>query len=269
MSNSTKQAAEQVGDHPALEMTARAGYAVNGLLHVMIAVIVVRIALGAGGEAEQSGALQAVAQAPLGRPLLWIAVIGYAGLTLWQLLDAAVGYRPGSDASSALDRLKDAGKAVVYAVLAWTAWRFASGGSTDSGESTADFTSALMSAPFGQLLVGAVGVAVVGVGGFHAWKGLSRAFMDDLDGNADGRLGQAVILLGVVGYVAKGIALAMVGVLFGWAAWTSDPDDATGLDGAVQVAAGDTVGAVVLIVVALGFASYGLYSFARARFADL
>ncbi|MGB3185438.1 MAG: DUF1206 domain-containing protein [Ornithinimicrobium sp.] len=269
MSNSTKQAAEQVGDHPALEMTARAGYAVNGMLHLMIAIIVFRIAVGGGGEAEQSGALAEVAQAPLGRPLLWVGVIGYAGLTLWQLLDAAVGYRPGGGASSLLDRLKDAGKAVVYAVLAWTTWRFASGGSTDSGESTADFTSTLMSAPFGQLLVGAVGLAVVGVGGYHGWKGLSRAFMDDLDGNADGRLGQAVIVLGVLGYVAKGIALTMVGALFGWAAWTSDPDDATGLDGAVQAVAGDTFGAAVLIVIALGFAAYGLYSFARARYADL
>lgn len=269
MSSSTRQAAEQVGDHPALETMARAGYAVNGLLHVMIAVIVFRIASGGGGEAEQSGALQAVAQAPFGQPLLWVGVVGYAGLTLWQILDAAVGYRPGGTASSVMDRAKDAGKAVVYAVLAWTTWRFASGGSTDSGESTADFTSALMGAPGGRLLVGAVGVSVIVVGGYHGWKGLTRAFMDDLDGNAKGRMGQAVIAAGVVGYAAKGVALTMVGVLFGWAAWTADPDDATGLDGAVQSVSGDTVGAVVLGVIAAGFAAYGLYSFARARFADL
>lgn len=269
MTTSPKQAASKVEDHPALESLARAGFAVNGLLHLMIAGIVLQIVAGGGGEAEQSGALQAVAQAPFGRVLLWIGVIGYVGLTVWQALDAAVGYRPGGKASSAFDRAKDAGKAVVYAVLAWTTWRFASGGSTDSGESTADFTSALMGAPLGQFLVGAVGLAVVGVGGFHAWKGLSKAFLDDLDGDADGRLGQAVIVVGIVGYVAKGVALTMVGVLFGWAAWTSDPDDATGLDGAVQVVSGDTLGAIVLSLIALGFAAYGLYSFARARFADL
>ncbi|MGB5952398.1 MAG: DUF1206 domain-containing protein [Ornithinimicrobium sp.] len=269
MSKSAEQTAADIGDHPALETLARAGYAVNGLLHLMIAAIVARIIAGGGGEAEQSGALQAVAQAPFGSVLLWIGVVGYSGLTVWQLLDAAVGYRPGGKAASAFDRVKDAGKAGVYAVLAWTTWRFASGGSTDSGQSTADFTTALMGAPGGRFLVAGVGLAVIAVGGYHGWKGLSRAFMEDLDGNAKGKLGEAVIASGLVGYVAKGVALTMVGVLFGWAAWTADPDDATGLDGAVQAVSGDVFGSVVLALIAAGFAAYGVYSFARARFADL
>lgn len=261
--------ASDVGDHRALEMLARAGYAVNGLLHLLIAAIVVRIVIGQGGEADQSGALQAVAGAPLGGVMLWVGTIGYVGLAIWQLLDAFTGYRPGGDAASLADRAKDAGKAGVYAVLAWTTWKFASGGSTDSSESTADFTTALMGAPLGQVLVAGVGVAVVGVAGYHVWKGLSRGFLDDLDDNADGGLGRAVIIAGVAGYVAKGLALAIVGALFGWAAWTTDPKEATGLDGAAQALSGSAGGAITLIVIAMGFVAFGLYSFARARYARL
>jgi hypothetical protein len=271
MTRSAEQVADDIGDHPALEWMARAGYAVNGLLHILIAAIVIQVVVGRGGEADQAGALQAVAQAPLGGVMLWIGVVGYAGLTVWQLLDAVAGYRPGAkaDAVSVADRLKDTGKAAVYAVLAWTTWKFASGGSTDSGKTTSDFTTALMSAPAGQVLVGAVGAGVVAVGGYHIWKGATKKFLEDLDDNAPGALGRAVRVAGVVGYVAKGVALAIVGGLFGWAAWTTDPKDATGLDGAVRSLADEPFGSTILAVIAAGFVAYGLYSMARARYAAL
>ncbi|MGB7447753.1 MAG: DUF1206 domain-containing protein [Ornithinimicrobium sp.] len=269
MTRSAEQVADDIGDHPALEWVARAGYAVNGLLHVLIAAIVIRILVGQGGEADQAGALQAVAQAPLGGVMLWIGVIGYTGLAIWQILDAVTGWRPGATAVSLADRGKDVGKAGVYAALAWTTWKFASGGSTDSGETTSDFTTSLMSAPAGQILVGAVGLGVVGVGGYHVWKGVTRTFLEDLDDNAPGKLGRLVEGAGVVGYVAKGLALGMVGGLFVWAAWTTDPKDATGLDGAVRSLTDEPFGSVVLAVVAGGFVAYGLYSMARARYAAL
>ncbi|MGB3257374.1 MAG: DUF1206 domain-containing protein [Ornithinimicrobium sp.] len=269
MTTTAADVASDVSDHPALETLARAGYAVNGLLHLLIAAIVVRIVVGQGGEADQSGALQAVAGAPLGGVMLWIGTVGYVGLAIWQVLDAVTGYRPGGDAASAADRAKDLSKAGVYAVLAWTTWRFAAGGSTDSGESTADFTTVLMGAPLGQALVAGVGVAVLGVAGYHAWKGITRGFLDDLADNADGTLGRAVILAGSAGYLGKALALAIVGGLFGWAAWTTDPSDSTGLDGAVQAVSGSTGGSVTLAVIAAGFVAYGFYSFARARYARL
>ncbi len=269
MTHTAAEVASDVSDHPALEMLARAGYAVNGLLHLLIAAIVGGIVVGQGGEADQSGALQAVAEAPLGGIMLWIGTVGYVGLAIWQVLDAVTGYRPGRDAATVADRAKDVAKAGVYAVLAWTTWRFASGGSTDSGQSTADFTTTLMGAPWGQALVAAVAIAVLGVAGYHAWKGVTRGFLDDLEGNADGTLGRAVIVAGTAGYLGKALALAIVGALFGWAAWTTDPSDATGLDGAVQALSGNTGGAVTLSLIAVGFVAYGLYSFARARYARL
>ncbi len=264
---SPEDVASAVSDHPALKALARAGYAVNGVLHLLIAAIVARVVLGGGGEAEPSGALQAVAEAPLGGILLWVVFVGYAGLAIWQALDAVTGYRPGGDAASIADRLKDGGKAGVYAVLAWTTWRFASGGGTDSGESTADFTAALMSVPWGRGLVALVAVGVAVVGGFHIWKGLTRRFLRDLEGNADGHLGDSVTAAGLVGYAAKGAALIMVAALFGWAAWTADPQEATGLDGAIQTVSSSPFGATILVIVSVGFVAYGAYCFARARYA--
>ena len=57
-STDVKAASRRAGDHPALETAARIGYAVNGVLHIIIGAIALRLAFGAkGASADQSGAL--------------------------------------------------------------------------------------------------------------------------------------------------------------------------------------------------------------------
>ena len=64
-----------------------------------------------------------------------------------------------------------------------------------------------------------------------------------------------------------GEALALVGGLFVSAALTADPTKAKGLDGALRSLLALPLGRVLLILVAVGLAAYGIYSFARARYA--
>ena len=49
--------ADRATDSSAFENTARVGFAASGVLHLLLAYIVLRIALGGGGNADQSGAL--------------------------------------------------------------------------------------------------------------------------------------------------------------------------------------------------------------------
>jgi hypothetical protein len=53
------------------------------------------------------------------------------------------------------------------------------------------------------------------------------------------------------------------------AAWTADAQDVKGLDGALKSFLALPFGRALLTVVALGIAGYGVYSFARARYARL
>ena len=93
------------------------------------------------GAADQSGALSALAANGLGRFLLWVAVVGFAGLALWQVTEAVTG------SSETPDRIKAVAKAVVYAALAVTALTFARGGSSSSTKQTTDFTATAASEP--------------------------------------------------------------------------------------------------------------------------
>jgi hypothetical protein len=259
-STDVKQASRQAGDHPALETVARIGYAVNGVLHIIIGVIALALAFGSkGASADQSGALGSLADNPLGLVVLWIAVVAWLGLGIWQVTETITGSTETSD------RVKAAAKAVVYIVLAWTAFSFATGGGSSSKKQSTDFTASLMEKPAGQWLVALVGLVIIGVGVYHVVKGWKKKFLGDLESHP----GEWIVKAGRVGYIAKGIALAIVGGLFVLAAVRHKPSEAKGLDGALHNLLGAPGGPVLLALVALGLIAFGVYCFGRARHADV
>ncbi|MEP9362111.1 DUF1206 domain-containing protein [Nocardioides sp. CN2-186] len=252
-----KGAARKAGDHPVVEWGARLGYAASGVLHLILAWITLQIALGGGGkQASQSGALGTVAHQAFGQVLLWVLVVGFALLTVWQVTEAITQ-------REAFDKAKAAGKAVMYVALAWTSFKFAMGGHTSSNKQTQDFTRTLMDAPAGRFLVGLVGVGIIGVALYHVYKGWKKKFLEDLQEHP----GRGAEIAGRVGYIGKGIALVAVGVLFIVAAVKHHAGKATGLDGGLRSLRDLPAGTVILIAIALGIAAYGVYSFARARYA--
>lgn len=115
------------------------------------------------------------------------------------------------------------------------------------------------------LLAGAIAVAV-GIG--LVVIGCRRSFRKHIT-RAPGQLDRAVTVLGVVGYVGKGIAVVVVGVLIAVAGLQSDPDQATGLDAAFEAVRRMPGGVVLLVAIGIGFVAFGVYSFFRARYARL
>lgn len=270
--NSTPPGADavrRVRNSRAVRGLARGGYVASGVLHLLIGWLAVQLALGqTEGQADQSGAFRAVARMPGGEVLLWLVAVGFTALALWQLATAVVGVPNAENQLAA--RAKSVAKAVLYGALAVTGVRYAqgSGGSGGSG-SEESLTARVLAMPGGAWLVGAAGLVIVGVGGYHVVKGVRKKFLEDLAGTGGSAVRPVVVRLGQAGYVAKGIALGVVGGLVVAAAVTTDPEQAGGLDEALHTMRDQPYGTVLLLVVGLGIAAFGLYSFARARFARL
>ena len=146
-----------------------------------------------------------------------------------------------------------------------TATVVALGGQSDSSETTQSFSAQLLAAPGGVVLLVLVGLVVAGVGVGVIVSGIRRSFVEQL-ALPPGTLGRSIRILGTVGYIAKGIAVAIVGVLFVVAAVTHDPEKAGGLDAALKSLATLPFGQVILWLVGVGLAIYGVYCFARARY---
>lgn len=268
---SVENAAEDVTEHPAFENVARGGFVMSGLVHMLIGVFALRMALGDSSEnADQSGALRTVADAPGGNVLLWIGGLAMAALVIWHLAEAWFGAKWEQDAKKRVTHVvKTLGKAVVYGALAATALRFAAGGGSDSGQQTSQLTAGMMGNAAGRVLIVVVGLVVMGIGFYHVYKGASRGFEDDLRVPGGQKMAGAILVAGVLGYIAKGIALVGVGMMFLWAAIGADPEKATGLDGALQTMASLPAGGIALAVVGAGLILYGVYAVLRSRYAPM
>jgi hypothetical protein len=189
--------------------------------------------------------------------------LGLFTLTVWQAVEATIGRDQGDRDGRMRRRLSSAGRAVVYLALGVLAIGVAVGSGSKSGKGEETLSAKLMSVPFGQVLVAAVGAAVIAVGIAQILKGVKQKFTEDLDRGVP----PAVKRLGTVGYCVKGIALCIIGGLFLWAAVTYDPKKAGGLDAALTTVRDQPFGTVLLAIMAAGIACFGVYCFFWARMA--
>jgi len=269
MNTTVTQAGRRAEDSDLFDKAIRVGLFSYGVQHLLIAWLAVRLAFGdSAGSASSSGALHELAQSGLGKVSLYVVAVGFLALIIWQGLEAAVGHHDEDGRKRVFKRLISAAKVVLYAVLGVSAVKIATG-SASGGKSTDSWTATLMQAPAGQVLVGIVGLVILGVGGALAYRGWKEKFRKklDVDGNS-GQDGRAYVILGKVGYISKGIAFAIVGGLFLYAAATHDADESGGLDQALQKILEQPFGPVLLTAMAAGIACYGLFCFAWARHLD-
>lgn len=267
---------------PWFDRAVRIGLVAYGLVYVVIAWLAVQLALGdREGEASTSGAVRELAQQPFGEVLVWLVAVGMLALVLWRGFEAAVGHRDEEGATRVRKRLTSAGKAVVYAAIGVSAVRIATGSDGGSGggkgggggggggggkSSETTLTAKLMDLPAGQAIVFLVGLAIIGYGAYLVYRAWSDKLREDLSvGGRSGDLGTAYLWLGRIGHVAKGIALAIVGGLFCYAAATHDPKKSGGLDEALREVLDQPFGPVLLVLVGAGIGCYGLFTFAQAR----
>ncbi len=267
--------AGRAGDSDALQHLARVGLIAYGVVHLLIAWLALQLAWSGGGQsADQSGALATLAASPVGRPLLWVLAVGLVALALWQAAEV-LRWRSGWSASGeqrkrAVTRTAKAGaKTVVYLVLAYTAFRFATGSGQSSSAQQQQTAAGVFGWPGGRWLVGAVGLAVIAIGVHHVVKGVKKSFVEEIDlASAPQTTRRTVTRLGQVGYPAKGVAFGVVGALFVYAAVTFDAAKASGLDGALRTILDAPFGKVLLTLVAVGIAAFGVFCFVRARYPE-
>lgn len=250
-----------------LAWLARAGLAARGVNYLLIGVLAVQIGLGGRGkEADQLGALRAVAKHPGGTAVLWLLAAGFGGLALWRLAEAAYG-QSGPKGYTAGSRLGSLARGVFYGFACGSIVASLLGASQTSGNTQSqDDTARLMSHSGGRLLVGVIGLVVVGAGIAAIAGAVRKTFTKHLNlGQMNPRTRKVVETLGLVGGTARGIVFSIAGVFLVAAAVTFDPKKAQGLDGALRKIAATPLGPWLLVAVALGLVTFGVFCCCEAR----
>lgn len=253
----------RAANSPAMRFLARAGFVARGLMYVVIGWIALLVAFGkTSQQADRTGALHELSTKPFGAAALWLLVIGFFGMALWRLSEAAYGGRKASA------RLSSLARAVIYAVLGYGVLKYAIGaGAPQSGnQQTQDLTAALLRHTGGQALVVIIGLALIASGlvlGYQAWRERFRRGLEL--GRMRPRTRRIVEWLGKAGGIARGIVFITAGIFLVVAAVQYKPQEAKGIDSSLRALAAAPGGPWLLVLVALGLVMFGLFSWCQAR----
>lgn len=262
------KSAEAASNSRTLETAARAGFAASGVLHVLVGAIALQLARGLNGEADVGGAVAQLAARPGGPFLLWACFSACAALALWQAGNAVFG-KPSAHAKPLTARVSASAQAVAFALLSATLLSFALGSGKSNRESSSDLTVALIRTPLGVALLLLAGAAIIGAGIFFAVRGVRASFRQDLFLPGASVPRRVLLTAGVAGYVSKGCALLLVGLLVILATLRQQPEQSTGLDGGLKGLREQPYGPYLLAALALGLVCYGCFLILKAKYARM
>lgn len=259
------------------ETLTRAGWLAKGFIFVVIGFLGVNIARQgySSDDADQSGALSAIAAGPAGGALVSVVGLGLLLFAAWQFWLALT--RPADSPLNVAKRIGWTGLGVGYGMLGVTGLEIGvsgnEGGSNDDGVTSPEGVANLaFEIPGGRFLVAAIGIGTIVVGAYHVRKGWQTDFLEDIDTEGLSDPKQKILGgLGAIGFTARALMLGIAGVLFIVAAWQFDSQEAAGLDQSLRTLAEVTPGRITIGAASLGLVGAGVYdmvTFRRQQLSD-
>jgi len=262
----------EVGHGDWVEWAGRLGLLAKAVSYALIGILAIQIPLGHGGQAaDRKGVLRQLATEPWGAAALIALAVGFACYAVWRVIDALVDRRnQGQDPKGLAKRAASFGLGVLYAASAAAAVALVRSGSSAGGGGTGDEkqeAARVLDWPAGRWIVLAVALGFVGAGLYNVYQGVTTKFREELKtGQMSRGVERSAVASGVVGYLARGVVFALVGVFLGKAAIEYDPNEAIGIDGALLKLADASHGPLLLGLVAGGLIAYALYCLVEARY---
>lgn len=253
---------------------ARIGCVSIGTVYVLVGVLALLALSGVlTGRADEDRMMYVLMDVPGGVVLIWSLVAGLAGYVLWRLVEAVADpYEFGGDLRGVVVRAGVALTALGYGAIAWSAARIASGGAAGGGGDASEnreeqLVSQVLGWPAGEWLVGAAGLAAIGVGVLQFALVASRAYTTEVQMADAGRgVRRLIHALAAYGYAARGVILAVLGWFLVRAALTHDPEAAGDTDTAFDFIGGGLAGDTAFFFVAVGTIAYGAFMYLNAWF---
>jgi uncharacterized protein DUF1206 len=237
----------------------------RGSVFVILGGFAVLAALGTHRAVDGKDALRSLVANPYGSVLLAALAIGLMCFAFWRAAQALADVDDcGNHLKGLARRAVYAGAAIFYAGFSAVAFSILLGWDDHSnGERIArDWTAWLLGLPFGQWLLGAIGVAIMIAGIGVGISGLRAEFKHRLDASETPR--RVITALGIAGYVARSFVLVIIGLFLTFSAINANSRDAKGLAGALAVIQRQHYGSVLLGVTAAGFLAFGAFNLAEA-----
>jgi hypothetical protein len=253
-----------------LELIARAGLVVKGVLYAIVGILAWRLAAGLGGKVTSlQGALVELLRQPFGSALILAAAIGLFGYTAWRTLQGFLDTdRRGRSWQALGVRSSYVARGAIHAVIGWKALQLYRG-VPSRAPGPDDFVSDVFAWPLGQWLVLAAGLGLLA----YALYQLYRAWAGKLGKHFDAtrlrrEMGNWAIHASRAGIAARGLVFVVLAWYLLRSGWNVNPAEVAGSAEAIRVLGypPEPFGSWLLGATGLGLLAYGLYELLQARY---
>lgn len=261
-----------------VEWLARAGYAAKGVVYGTVGLLAAGTIFGWFGGGEVAGtrnAIREIASQPFGNVLLALLIVGLIGYSIWRLVQGFSDTEDkGDDAGGWVQRIGFIISGLVYASLAvyaltLTDWFGGGGGSGGSGGKE-ELVARIMSQPWGQYFIGAIGLVLGGVGLYQGYRAISKKFKDNWKtGQMSSTEETFATRFAQVGIATRAITFLIISYLVTMAAINANPDNAKGLGQALASLRDEAYGPWLIGFMGIGLMLYGIYCFVNARYRSI
>jgi hypothetical protein len=255
----------------ALELVARAGFLVKGMVYIVVGTLALQVAAHLGGRMTGTrGAFTTVLAQPFGRILLLVAAVGLLGYAAWRLLQGVVDPdRLGHAWRGLALRVSFVVLGVVHAALGLQAFRVYRGLSEASGISQREVATEAFAWPLGDWLVVLAGLGLIGFAVQQIYAAITCRLERDLDvAKMRREAGDWAVAFSRFGVAARAIVFALLGWGIVVAGWLRDASEVGTMASSLRILAAQPggVGRWLLGVTATGFVAYGFYQVIHARY---
>ncbi|WP_108257716.1 DUF1206 domain-containing protein [Mangrovicoccus ximenensis] len=246
-----------------VEYVMRAGYAARGVVYLLTGGLALLSAWHGGSGEDKKGALSSLFGQPFGEVIILAIAAGLFCYGIWRLICGYMDLEDeGSETKGLVARVGQGVSGLANLGLSFSIARLALGNGS-GGDGKEALTSKLLAMPFGQIIVGAVGLTVIGAGLAYLHKGWSEKYRENLRWSP---ILEKLSLPIRLGLMARGMVVAIIGGFFIFAAVQSDPDQAGGLSQAFDLLRSQAYGLYLLGFVAFGMLAFGIYCWIEVAF---
>lgn len=240
----------------------------TGLIYSSIGVIAILslLRLKEGGASKNS--LLAFVQGISGGELvIWAILLGMLCYIVWRFYESFRDpYHYGSDWMGLARRTGIGLSSLADALIAYSALVVLLGSAHynqhGSPQQKRQMVANMLHSGWGKWLVVGLGVVIAATAAVQLFYGITRGYRERLDIAQFSRKKKKLILfLGVIGYVARGIILGIIGFFFIKSGILRDPGYVVNTDKAFNFI-GENVGNIPFAIVAFGIICYGFFMFA-------